>query len=238
MNRPKPATAAVLRRTVVAFIALAIVAAGGPIEAAVVLTEDGGILQVDSYRVEEGWAHLSLSGGGLLILPVARIERVVDDRAAESDQLENQPPAGFELGIRSGDPVPDTPYGDLIYATAYRHGMSPTLVAAMVRAESAFDPEALSPKGARGLLQLMPATARRFGIASEQLFEPGPNLDAGVRYLAWLNQRFPGDLARILAAYNAGEAQVERYRGVPPFAETREYIQRIYRLLRSSRPAE
>jgi soluble lytic murein transglycosylase-like protein len=98
----------------------------------------------------------------------------------------------------------------------------------MVKAESAFDPEAVSVKGARGLLQLMPATAMRFGVPPEALFEPRENLDAGVRYLKWLSERYPGDLPRILSAYNAGEGSVDRYGGVPPFRETRDYIRRIY----------
>ncbi len=234
MTRPELSAAASLRCAFFAVAVLAALALGQPAGATVVLTDEGGILQVDRYRVEGDWAHLELAGGGLLILPVANIERVVDDRAAAPGRLERSP-AGFELRFRAGDSVPDTRYGQLIHATARRHGMSPALVAAMVQAESAFDPKAVSPKGARGLLQLMPATARRFGVAPERLFEPGPNLDAGVRYLAWLARRFPGDLARILAAYNAGEAQVERHGGVPPFAETRDYIRRIYRLLAPGR---
>ncbi len=227
-----PLAAAGLRLVFVVFATLAALAAVRPAAAAVVLTDDGGVLQVDSYRVEGDWAHFSLAGGGMIVLPVARIERVVDDRAAEAGNVVSRLPAGIELSFRAGDPVPDTPYGEEIHDAARRHGVSPALVAAMVQAESAFDPKAVSPKGARGLLQLMPATARRFGVAAERLFEPGPNLDAGVRYLQWLKGRFPDDLARILAAYNAGEANVERYGGVPPFAETREYIRRISRLLR------
>jgi soluble lytic murein transglycosylase-like protein len=98
----------------------------------------------------------------------------------------------------------------------------------MVRAESGFDPHAVSVKGARGLLQLMPATAARFGVAEDSLFEPITNLGAGARYLGWLAERFAGELPLILAAYNAGEGMVDRYGGVPPFRETQDYLRRIY----------
>jgi soluble lytic murein transglycosylase-like protein len=119
----------------------------------------------------------------------------------------------------------------LIFETARRHGVNPELVAALVRAESAFDPAALSHKGARGLMQLMPATARRFGVSPIESYDPGRNLEAGTRYLAWLLVRFDGDVVRALAAYNAGEGTVERYGGVPPYRETRTYIRRIYATL-------
>jgi soluble lytic murein transglycosylase-like protein len=116
----------------------------------------------------------------------------------------------------------------MIHAAAERHGVNAGLVAALVRAESAFDPYAVSHKGARGLMQLMPATAKRFGVREHQIFEPDRNLEAGTRYLRWLLDRFDGDVVRALAAYNAGEGTVERYGGVPPFRETRDYIRRIY----------
>jgi soluble lytic murein transglycosylase-like protein len=123
--------------------------------------------------------------------------------------------------------VPATPYGDEIFAAARRHSLNPALVAALVRTESAFDSAAVSPKGARGLMQLMPATARRFGLGGDEIFDPVQNLDAGSRYLRWLLDRFDGDVVRALAAYNAGEGTVDRYGGVPPFRETRDYVRRI-----------
>ena len=136
--------------------------------------------------------------------------------------------SSVSIDFDEGQQVPETPYGELIFAAAKRERLNPQLIAAMVRHESAFDPGAVSVKGARGLMQLMPATARRFGVETGDLFNPARNLEAGARYLKWLAGRFSEDLPRILAAYNAGEANVDRYNGVPPFRETRSYIRRIY----------
>jgi hypothetical protein len=199
--------------------------------AEIVVTSDGGVLTVTSYEAEGDWARLHLDGGGLLMIRLERIERVVDDLLAGGEAPRIISAFPFDLRFRDQQPVPDTPYGEMIWETARRHRVNPDLVAAMIEVESDFNAKAVSSKGARGLLQLMPGTAERFGIAAEQLYDPGPNLEAGVRYLAFLIQRFPGDLARILAAYNAGEAQVERYDGVPPFRETRDFIKKVSRLL-------
>jgi soluble lytic murein transglycosylase-like protein len=202
-----------------------------------VVTVDGGVLHVESYVTEGEWARLRLSGRGEILLRLAKIDRVVSDEppaAGETTQILAQP---FDLRFRTTETVPDAPYGELIFATARRHDLSVALVTAMVRAESAFDPSAVSAKGARGLLQLMPGTAERFGVAADSLFQPAENLEAGLRYLKFLTRRYPDDLARVLAAYNAGEVQVDRYGGVPPFRETRQYIRRISRDLAASRPS-
>jgi hypothetical protein len=197
--------------------------------AELVILEGGRVLKASSYRVEGRRAVIELPSGGLLELPLLRVDRVVDDEISEVP--EPPPPAGFVTTFRDSDTVPATPYGELIFAAASRHAVSPRLVAAMVRAESGFDPQAVSHKGAVGLLQLMPATARRFGLASGERYRPEKNLEAGVRYLRWLLDRFDGELPLVLAGYNAGETNVERYGGVPPFRETREYIRRIYGFL-------
>ena len=116
---------------------------------------------------------------------------------------------------------------DALFAAARKHKVNPHLIAAVIRAESAFNPRALSPKGARGLMQLMPATAKRYGVRTAELFQPERNIEAGVRYLSFLTDRFAGDLPRILAGYNAGEGSVDRYGGVPPYRETQGYVRRI-----------
>lgn len=116
-------------------------------------------------------------------------------------------------------------YDELIREHSERHGISPDLVRAVIQAESAFNPRAVSPKGAMGLMQLMPATARDLGVANP--FHPDDNIRAGVFYLATLLDRFDYDVVRALAAYNAGPARVERYNGVPPYRETQDYVKKI-----------
>jgi soluble lytic murein transglycosylase-like protein len=128
--------------------------------------------------------------------------------------------------------VPPSPYGELIYEVAMRHAVNPHLVAAVIHVESAFNPRAKSRKGACGLMQLLPDTARRFGLKkTKEIFDPAKNVDAGVRYLKWLTKRFNGDVQRVLAAYNAGEGAVDRFGGIPPYRETRNYVQKIFGLL-------
>lgn len=205
----------------------ALAATAAPAE--LVILEGGRVLKAVAYRVEGRRAVVELPSGGLLEIPLLRVERVVDDEV--TTEPTPPAPAGFVPAFRESDTVPATPYGELIFETARRHAVSPWLVAAMVRAESAFDPEAVSHKGAVGLLQLMPATARRFGLASGDRYRPERNLEAGVRYMRWLLDRYEGELPLALAGYNAGETNVERYGGVPPFRETREYIRRIYGFL-------
>jgi hypothetical protein len=119
-------------------------------------------------------------------------------------------------------PIAISSYVQLI-APEYR--LDPGLVLAVIAAESNFDPLALSPKNAQGLMQLIPETARRFGVRN--ILDPAQNIRGGMSYLRWLLAYFEGDLALALAAYNAGEGAVERYLGVPPFAETRNYVLKI-----------
>jgi len=123
-------------------------------------------------------------------------------------------------------PVAAPPQIDqIIGELARRHGISPALVKAVVTVESAFDPKAVSVKGARGLMQLMPGTAADLGV--DDLYDPRGNLDGGIRHLRGLLDRYHGDLRLALAAYNAGEEAVRRHGGVPPYAETRDYVRRV-----------
>ncbi len=118
-----------------------------------------------------------------------------------------------------------TAYQDEVRAAARAHGVDEAIVRAVIHAESAFNPNALSRVGAQGLMQLMPATARRFGVGNA--FEPGQNINGGVKYLAWLLKRFNGNLTLAAAGYNAGEGAVDKYKGVPPYRETRHYVERV-----------
>lgn len=119
-------------------------------------------------------------------------------------------------------------YDTIIHETARRHDVDPALVKAIVQAESAFDPAAVSRAGARGLMQVLPETASRFAITN--LSDPRQNLRAGVLYLKHLLGLFEGDVAMAVAAYNAGPNTVRRYRGVPPYRETRSYLVKVMEL--------
>jgi soluble lytic murein transglycosylase len=115
-------------------------------------------------------------------------------------------------------------YDGLILLNARAQNLPPALVKAVIAAESRFDSEAVSRAGAQGLMQLMPATARSLGVADP--FRPDDNVDGGTRYLRAMMDRY-GDMSRALAAYNAGPKAVDRYRGVPPYRETRDYVRRV-----------
>lgn len=116
-------------------------------------------------------------------------------------------------------------YRNEIAAAAAQHGVDEAIVRAIIHAESAFNPNALSRVGAQGLMQLMPATGRRFGVTNA--FDPAQNIQGGVKYLAWLLKRFKGNLTLAAAGYNAGEGAVDRYKGVPPYSETQRYVERV-----------
>lgn len=115
-------------------------------------------------------------------------------------------------------------YDALIVASALRHGIDPALMKAMMHTESGFNPNARSPVGAQGLMQLMPATARRFGVANA--WDPSQNIEGAAKYIKYLTVRF-SNLQHAIAGYNAGEGNVSKYGGIPPFRETRDYVQRV-----------
>jgi len=131
----------------------------------------------------------------------------------------------------------------LVQTISREHGVDPKLVDALVRVESSYDPNAVSRRGAMGLMQLMPATAKRLNV--DDPFDPEKNIRGGVKEFSRLVDQYSGNLQFALAAYNAGEGAVARYRGVPPYAETRNYVSRIltiytgqsYRMGSSYRPA-
>ena len=116
-------------------------------------------------------------------------------------------------------------FDQLIRQAAQQHGVSEGLVKAIMHTESGFNINARSPVGAQGLMQLMPATARRFNVSNA--YDPQQNIFGGVKYLSWLLKRFNGDTRLAIAAYNAGEGNVDKYGDVPPFRETRDYVKRV-----------
>jgi soluble lytic murein transglycosylase-like protein len=108
---------------------------------------------------------------------------------------------------------------------AGRYGVSASLVESVIRVESSFNPSAISRKGAQGLMQLMPQTASSLGVRNA--FDPKQNIEGGVRHLRYLIDRYPGNLPLAVAAYNAGEGAVDRHRGIPPYAETQDYVRKV-----------
>jgi len=200
--------------------------------AELVVFTDGRFTKVASYAVEGDRLRLGMPFGGEMVVSMLRVDRILEDEiVAQPEPLPEPEPQVFSLRFAEHQPVPTGPHAELIYAAARRYQLNPALVVAVIRAESASDPRAISHKGAQGLMQLMPATALRFGLKGDTVFEPRGNIEAGTRYLRWLADRFEDRLPWVLAGYNAGEGTVARYGGVPPYRETREYIRRIYRFL-------
>jgi soluble lytic murein transglycosylase-like protein len=132
---------------------------------------------------------------------------------------------GFRPSRTASYATPPAELDELIHHTASRFQVDPQLVHAIIKVESGYNPRAISPKGAMGLMQLIPATAQRFGVANS--FDPKQNLEGGVTYLRYLLNLFGGDLALSLAAYNAGENAVLRSGGIPWIAETQSYVRKV-----------
>ena len=197
----------------------------------------GGTLETAAIRKEGRVISLSLRDGGEIGLPTTQIARIEHRLDPERGQGELVPPAAapvvppvaaapVEVHVSPWDPEPGV--RALIQRVATTHSMDPKLLEAVVRVESNFDPWAVSRRGAMGLMQLMPTTARRYGV--EDVFDPAQNLAGGSLYLKDLLARF-GEVRLALAAYNAGEDAVERSGGVPPYRETRLYVTRILKIL-------
>jgi len=131
---------------------------------------------------------------------------------------------------RAATTSPSGSYDRLIRRIARQYGIEPSLVKAIMHAESWFNPRAVSRAGAQGLMQLMPATAKQYGV--RDAFNPEQNLQGALRYLKFLNDLFPNQPEWVIAAYNAGENAVFRYQGIPPYAETQKYVKKVVALKR------
>jgi TPR repeat protein len=153
--------------------------------------------------------------------------------AADPDGACPRKPAPETQDALVASPVPPKQIARLVDKMAPKFGLDPALVIAVIAVESAFRTDAVSPKNARGLMQLIPSTAERFGVRNA--FDMTENLRGGMRYLRWLIESFEGDLTLALAAYNAGEAAVARYGGVPPYPETEAYVRKLRSLYPRSR---
>jgi soluble lytic murein transglycosylase-like protein len=161
---------------------------------------------------------------GRLVRSVARAGLLKPESSAPQIEL---PPAPAE--------IPEA-FARLVDEIAERHAVDRDLVHSMISVESNYNPLAVSTKGALGLMQLVPSTARRFGVADA--FNPAQNVEGGVRYLKYLLDHYNGDHRLALAAYNSGEGTVERFGGIPPFAETRSYVSRVGKALNAKKDAK
>jgi hypothetical protein len=139
----------------------------------------------------------------------------------------------LETRVVSSPPQDVSALHDLIDQIASEQGVETHLVHSVIRTESNYNANAVSPKGALGLMQLIPSTARRFGVLNA--FDPSENIRGGVRYLRFLLDYYQGDYPKTIAAYNAGEAAVDRYNGIPPYAETQNYVYQVAKNLKAAR---
>jgi len=203
---------AILKPLRVAVLGVLLLPAAARAEIAVLT--NGMTMKVSSYRFDERTVTLFLKGGGDVTVPSTLIQGIVPDEIVEEVEKAAADLTGEPKDIKT-----------LAAETARRHGLDPALVLAVVSVESGFRPDAVSRKGAQGLMQLMPGTARELGVADP--LDPAANLDGGTRHLNALLQQYKGDLKRALAAYNAGAGAVKRHGGVPPYRETREYVQKV-----------
>lgn len=192
-----------------ALVAVTLLLAAAPARAEIALLRSGTTLKVSGWRAEDALVLLTLRGGGEIGLPVSEVLGLVPDEVLEELEAARDPQ---ELGVLAAE-------------TARRHGLDPDLVLAVVAVESAFRPDAVSRKGAQGLMQLMPRTAVSLGVRDP--LDPRENLEGGVRHLGALLAQYGGDLRKALAAYNAGAGAVDRYRGQPPYRETRDYVRKV-----------
>jgi hypothetical protein len=194
-----------------------------PASAEIVYLSSKKTISVQSHRVEGDSIILKLRGGGEVTCDKSLIEKIVPDEVPYTD------PNALAVQATDGAPVIDpglleqTPYGEVIAAVSEAHGVDPMLVRALIQVESNYKARARSNKGAMGLMQLMPSTAREYNVRNP--YDPKANIAAGVKHLKSLIDRWGVEIA--LAAYNAGEGAVKKFNGIPPYRETRNYVSKI-----------
>lgn len=199
-------------RTAAALVFLALVLAlfsATPARAETAVLRNGQRLHITGYERDGDLVYLQVAGGRVQL--------------RSEDVISIEPEEYFP--VRASKAPSHAPIAELIRAAAQKHGVDEDLISSVITAESAFNPRAVSRKSARGLMQLMPATAALLEV--NDAFDPAQNVDAGTRYLKLLLGKYGQDLTLALAAYNAGPDRVAQYRGVPPFAETRAYVRRV-----------
>jgi hypothetical protein len=215
------------RNRIATLVGLALLSAA-PATAEIVVLTSGRTISVKAHRFAGESIVLTLRNGGEVTCDKTIIQKVLPD---EVPYPEPPAPSVAEEGEQDPEPsdlLESTPYGEIIAAVSEAHGVDPMLVRALIQVESNYRPRARSPKGAMGLMQLMPSTAREYKVRNP--FDPRANIEAGIKHLKSLIDRFAGKVELGLAAYNAGEGAVKKFNGVPPYRETRNYVSRILSL--------
>ena len=169
----------------------------------------------------------------VIVIPKPVAGQKVAETAVGARAVSPMPPAANAASAAASQGTVTGAIDEVVAQVAVRESLPPQLIHSVIRVESNYDPYAVSPKGALGLMQLIPATARRFGV--RDVFNPADNIQGGAKYLRYLLELYNGDYPLALAAYNAGEGAVAKYGGVPPYAETREYLVRVARELEKSK---
>ena len=169
--------------------------------------------------------YITADGSSYVDVPTAEIEHFED--APAENAASGNPASGMRFQSTAAHSAPLMNLNEVVNSASGRYRLDPDLVNSVIKAESGFNVRAVSPKGAQGLMQLMPGTASQLGVPNA--FDPQANVEGGTRYLRELLERYNFDLIKALAAYNAGPRRVEQYGGVPPYYETRAYVARIVR---------
>jgi soluble lytic murein transglycosylase-like protein len=206
-------------------VALAAMAWVTEARADIVFLTSGRTISVKSYKVSGESITLTLRTGGEVTCDRSIIEKIIPDEAPYPEPAAAGGPEARPVAT-TGSVLDATPYGAIISAMSEAHGVDPLLVRALIQVESNYKPQARSRKGAMGLMQLMPSTARVYNVRNP--FDPKANIEAGIKHLKSLIDRYGTELA--LAAYNAGEGAVAKFNGIPPYRETRTYVSRILSL--------
>ena len=225
-----------MARFAISFVSCSVMAAvmTGEARAEIVVLKNGRSMSVQSYKTVGDMAVMVLRAGGEVTFPASIVARVDPDEVPYPSGNPEVPPVAAAVpsapAIDAAALVPvevlnARPFAELISTVAAHHDVDIRLVHAVIEQESNYQARARSRKGARGLMQLMPDTARQYGVRNS--YDPKSNLEAGVRHLKDLMSRL--DLPMALAAYNAGEATIRRYGGLPPFPETQSYVRNILR---------
>ena len=204
----------------------------GSASAEIAVLGSGQTLALKGHRLIDGdRIVLQLRGGGEITCDKSLVEKILPDEVPFKEP-EQAPVATISTpaAVDFVDPMEMGPYGEIITTVAQTHGVDPLLVQALIHVESGDRPTARSHKGAMGLMQLMPSTARLYNVRNP--YDPKANIAAGVKHLKSLLDRMGGTVELALAAYNAGEGAVKKFNGIPPYRETRDYVSRILSLAR------